>query len=304
MATNPISSTINAVRKVAVNTFGVDAFTTSGGSGLYNRARPSYPPQAIDKILSLLPNGRKAQVIEVGAGTGIFTSNFINHTSANDKIKSLIAIEPSSGMREAFNKNEGLLPYLSNNDAQKPNVQVKDGSFGEIPVPDGSVDIIVGAQCFHWAHPDYQSAITEFSRVLKPQTGILALIWNLEDRKTAKWVGGIRDLYEKYENDTPQYRLGWWKEMFNTQAYKDNFGEPEQFDYHLSHPTTVQGVVDRVWSKSYITAQSKEEQDKIAAGIKEILSKQDDGGDKKWIDEKEGVFEYPYETNLFIMKRK
>lgn len=60
-------------------------------------------------------------------------------------------------------------------------------------------------------------------------------------------------------------------------------------------------MIDRVWSKSYITAQPKEEQDKIASNIKEIL---ENGQGRVWIDEKEGVFEYPYETNLYLMRKK
>lgn len=61
-----IASGINAVKRAAVNTFGVDAFTTSGASGLYNRARPSYPPAAIQKILSTLPADiRDAHIVEV-----------------------------------------------------------------------------------------------------------------------------------------------------------------------------------------------------------------------------------------------
>jgi hypothetical protein len=55
--------------------------------------------------------------------------------------------------------------------------------------------------------------------VLKPG-GTLAFIWNLEDRKTARWVGKIRDAYEAYEQGTPQYRLDWWKAVYETQTYK------------------------------------------------------------------------------------
>lgn len=35
-------------------------------------------------------------------------------------------------------------------------------------------------QAFHWC-PDYDKAVAEFARVLKPE-GIVAFIWNLEDR--------------------------------------------------------------------------------------------------------------------------
>lgn len=203
-------------------------------------------------------------------------------------------------MRQAFEKNDGLIKYISAGEDAKPRVSVENGSFGDIPVSDASVDILIGAQCFHWADPDYQSAIAEFARVLKPN-GTLALIWNLEDRNKARWVGQIRDAYEKYESGTPQYRLGWWKKMFETEAYKENFDSPQQFDYRVVHPTTSQGVVDRVWSKSYITAQSQAEQDKIAEDVRRILEQ---GHGRTWIDKEKSIFEYPYETNLYLMRRR
>jgi hypothetical protein len=49
------------------------------------------------------------------------------------------------------------------------------------------------------------------------------LIWNLEDGKKAKWVAQNRDAYESYEAGTPQYRLGLWKEMFETGPYKVSY---------------------------------------------------------------------------------
>ena len=38
----------------------------------------------------------------------------------------------------------------------------------------------MNSQAFHWC-PDYDKAAREFARILKPD-GIVALIWNLEDR--------------------------------------------------------------------------------------------------------------------------
>lgn len=35
----------------------------------------------------------------------------------------------------------------------------------------------------------------EFARVLRPETGMIAFIWNMEDRDSAAWVGKVRDLY-------------------------------------------------------------------------------------------------------------
>lgn len=84
-------------------------------------------------------------------------------------------------------------------------------------------------------------------------------------------------------------------------ARQDNFAPPGTYDFTVAHPTSDQGVVDRVFSKSYITAQPKEEQAKIEASIREILHKNRDS--IRWIDEEGGTFEYPYATNLWLMKR-
>ena len=59
-------------------------------------------------------------------------------------------------------------------------VTVAEGTFDTTGVPDASADAIIIAQAFHWC-PDYNKAFIEFARVLKPG-GIVALIWNLEDR--------------------------------------------------------------------------------------------------------------------------
>ena len=37
--------------------------------------------------------------------------------------------------------------------------------------------------------------------------GKLVLIWNLEDRRV-EWVATLRDIYEKYDEHSPQYRKG------------------------------------------------------------------------------------------------
>jgi hypothetical protein len=46
-------------------------------------------------------------------------------------------------------------------------------------------------------------------------------------------------------------------------------------------------VIDRVVSKSYITAQTAEEQAKIGRNVVAILN---EGQDRKWIDEEQGIF--------------
>lgn len=69
--------------------------------------------------------------------------------NASTFIAQITAVEPASGMREAFSKNA----IFENQPGRKPQVEIVDGSFAEIPVATGSADIVVGGlthlRCWH-----------------------------------------------------------------------------------------------------------------------------------------------------------
>lgn len=47
--------------------------------------------------------------------------------------------------------------------------------------------------------------------------------------------------------------------------------------------------------------QSEEGKQKAAATVKEIVAR---GDGMKWIDQEKGVFEYPYKTQVVVVKQK
>ncbi|SCV71816.1 BQ2448_4510 [Microbotryum intermedium] len=317
MATTAVSATTAGGNEFT--SFAKDNFNQSGGSGLYDASRPTYPKQAIKDILAQLPN--RSTVVELGAGTGIFTRNFIDAVSTgaggNKAIEKWIAVEPSEGMRKGFkDKWDG-----------KSGVQMEcvDGLFDEISVEDAKADLVCIAQAFHWVGSDGSKAIKEIARVLKPG-GLCAMVWNLEDREQP-WVAKVRDLYEHHEagelahsrgmpvigerllnlwvaglcEGTPQYRLGLWKSIFQTEEYKSSFSEHSFKHYSQTLETNEDLVVNRALSKSYITSLSKEKQEELAEKIRDLVKGADD---KVWIEEGKGTFEYPYTTDLFTFTRK
>jgi len=107
-------------------------------------------------------------------------------------------------------------------------------------------------------------------------------------------------LYEKYENDTPQFRRDLWEATFETPSYKEYFQSEERHVTAHSIVTSYKGVEDRVCSKSYITVLPPQEQELLMEGIREVL----DRHEKVWIGEAQGRFEYPYTTTTIVMRKK
>ncbi|ELU36076.1 methyltransferase domain-containing protein [Rhizoctonia solani AG-1 IA] len=210
-------------------------------------------------------------------------------------------------MRETFNKR-----------TSDSRVTCLPGDFLKTGVEDGWADLVVIAQAFHWC-PDYDKAavsrplcfripILKLSTRPLPYSGRVCAHFEAKGysgihlepgRPRSSWVAKIRDLIEPYEQGSPQFRLGLWKAVFDTPSYKANFQSPETKIWDYVVPTTAQGVHDRAFSKSYIAVLQTPEADKVHQEIDRIL----ETSEKDWIDEKEGVFKYNYETFLVIMRR-
>jgi len=63
---------------------------------------------------------------------------------------------------------------------------------------------------------------------------------------------------------------------------------------------TMEGVVARGLSKSYISALPEGERKRVADALRNISETEQKTG----INEEEGVFEYPYETTVVTVHRK
>lgn len=125
----------------------------------YAKYRPNYPADALDAMLRGLPEPATLSAADVGAGTGI-SSRLL----ADPGVR-VIAIEPNRAMREAAAPHAG--------------VEWRDGVGEATGLPDGSVDLVLVAQAFHWFRQ--REAIAEFHRVLRAD-GRLALLWNNRNR--------------------------------------------------------------------------------------------------------------------------
>lgn len=324
-SSSTVSTGVAATANAGSNYAPRAGFDSSGACGLYHSARPDYPTEAIRAILTAgesSSQGKPLNIIEVGSGTGISTQSLLEGAASiaaeakdkNDedrlKIQRYLAVDPSVGMRQDWDKNikRELLPKLASSGlfaSAEHDFACVEGTFENLAAAlkdgkQGIYDLVFIAQAWHWC-PNIPASLNAIAEALRAAgRGHLALIWNMEDQseKTgAKWVKEVRELYEKYEADTPQYRHRYWASMYKEPALLEQFDIVEPKYYHRKLPTTIEGVKNRILSKSYITVLPEKEQRALTDRIEELLSSSDDVAlQRSWIDREKGIFEYPYET--------
>jgi len=135
----------------------------------YDRLRPGPSDEALDW---LIPEGA-ADVLEIGAGTGVLTRLLAQ------RVDHVTAIEPDDRMRAV----------LGTRDA---GVEVLAGRAEELPAASSSCDLVIAASAWHWV--DEERAVPEVARVLRA-SGRLSLVWSGPDRSVdwmrSLWAGGI-----------------------------------------------------------------------------------------------------------------
>ena len=271
---------------------------TADGALLYELGRPSYIDEAIEKIVDIceLRKISNSKILELGAGTGKFTTSFnsfISKTGLRQRI-SYIATEPSDGFlksNEELNISKFGSQYLS----------FKKGTGSSIPEESKTLDCVIAAQAFHWMANE--STLIEVNRVLKPRAPII-LLWNTYDYEANKWMKQIDD-----EILSPAYRLAGaprqqdrtWQQCFQTSKAVNLFDSPLDFWYaRHTHKLTREGILARILSTSVIFEQSPEEQSRTREHLASILNEHRDLESSR----KTGIFNLDYVVEVAWTRSK
>ena len=231
---------------------------------VYERARPSYPEEAVRWIAERIHLDERSTVADVGAGTGKLTRMLVA-THAR-----IVAVEPVEAMRAV------LLDRV-------PGSEVLDGTAEAIPLPDASADAITVAQAFHWF--DHERAIPELHRVLKPG-GWLVLIWNSRDMNDPL-QRGIEDLLAPLRDVAP-YQLGEeWREPLEASSL---FGPPEEAWFSIAQEMTAAGVGERVASTSFVAAMAPDDRARLLERVRQLTAG------------REEPFAFPYVTEVYLAR--
>jgi len=228
---------------------------------VYASVRPGDHPSLVERFIENYANG---VVVDVGAGTGIFTSQLVETGCIP------IAIEPVASMRNAII------------DAN-PTITVIDGAAENTGLDDDSVDTVVAAQAFHWFEHD--AALTEIERILRPG-GFLVCVWNVRN-ESVDWVRRYTDVVDRYAGDTPRHRTMQWRHAIDSSA---SFENVDDWSVPNPKPTTPQQVVDRALSTSFIAALDPDVQNEVLDEVRQIA---DAVGDS---------FDFPYRSEMQAWK--
>jgi SAM-dependent methyltransferase len=151
----------------------------------YVKYRPGYPDEVYKYLLASGAVKTGDTIADLGSGTGISSQLFLRPGHR------VYGVEPNAEMRAAAER-------LLSKDA---NFVSLAGSAEQIPLPDGSVELSVAGQAFHWFEPKATRA--EMVRILKPG-GQAALIWNMRDIEGSSFQKAYEDLLLEFGTDFKQ----------------------------------------------------------------------------------------------------
>ncbi|MBI2704640.1 MAG: methyltransferase domain-containing protein [Actinobacteria bacterium] len=228
------------------------------GAGDYEKARPSYAPEAIALIARTADLGPARRVLDLAAGTGKLTRQLVP-TGAD-----LVAVEPVAEMR-------ATLAELC------PGVEILDGTAESIPLPDHSVDAVTVAQAFHWF--DAPSALREINRVLKPER-TLVLMWNVRDERVP-WVKAFTELlvarsggrpYTPYHSIDETAGEAMTGDFVADIGAAGLFGAVSHAEFANPQRTSPEGVVARAASTSFVAALPEARRVALLDEVRELIA--------------------------------
>jgi len=238
----------------------------------YERARPSYPPDAVAWLAEQLRLGPGRRLVDLAAGTGKLT-RLLTPTGA-----ATTAIEPVEGMRRVLA-------------AALPAVPVVAGTAEALPLADASVDAVTVAQAFHWF--DAEAAFAELARVIPPGGGV-GLIWNARDR-SVDWVDQLWTIMDRIERRAPWRDHDRWSDV--ALGERAGFGPLRAATFWHTQRVTPDQIRDRIASVSHVAALPEADRQVVLDEITAVLATHPATAGRSELD-------IPYRVDAYACERR
>lgn len=217
---------------------------------LYQRFRPSYPGQLVDWILGTTRLAPPASVADVGCGTGVSTRLFA------ERGFDVVGVDPNEAMLASARERGGA--------------SYRVGEAAATGLPNGSVDLVIAAQAFHWF--DSPAALPEFWRILRPG-GWCSAFWNL--RGSSPFL----DEYDRFlRAHSTEYGV-LLKPAAALQSIRDSPGVVDVREAEFAHVQVLdrEGLFGRAHSSSYVV-HGVDDRDAFDRGLGELFDRYQTGG--------------------------
>jgi SAM-dependent methyltransferase len=224
----------------------VDPRAASGfgaAAAAYERGRPSYPPEAVERPAAGLGLDAASAVLDLAAGTGKLTRLLL------PRFARVVAVDPSAGMLEVLR-------------AALPEAEVRTGEAEAIPLPDAAVDGVYVGEAFHWFGT--AASCREIARVLRPGGGGLALAWNRAAWSGLPWHERYRALTDPPREAAGAFPAEDWRAAISASG---RFGPLMSGEVEHVHATTGAGLVALVASWSWIANLPDAERAEVLDGV-------------------------------------
>lgn len=209
----------------------------------YDRGRPGYPRAGA----AWLTGPEPLTVLELGAGTGKLTAELV--ALGHD----VHAVDPDPRMLAVLER-------------RLRGVRTSVAAAEQLPLVDGSVDVVVAAQALHWF--DLDRALPEIARVLKPG-GRIGAVWNQRDERIP-WVRRLGELIGTQDQLGDQS-----SDPAEPLVISGLFGYVESETFRFRQVIDRSSVLDLVGSRSNVLALGEEAR---AAKLAQVLAFYDDYG--------------------------
>lgn len=224
---------------------------------LYDRARPTYPPQMFDDLvaLSCVPDG--GRVLEIGCGTGQATRPMA------ERGYRITAVELGANLAAVAQRN--LAAY--------PNVDVQTAAFEDWPLPAEPFDLVMAVSSFHWL--DAATALPKIAAALRPSGAVAIVSGGHVEGGTSRFFIDVQDCYERHMPGTPPgLRLTKPEDLplGAPELEASGFFEPAQSRrYVWLRDFTAQTYIDELNTYSNHIALSEKNRGELLACISELI---------------------------------
>ena len=240
---------------------------------LYERARPGYPDQLIDDVVTLSGIEPTGRILEIGAGTGKATAAFASRGFE------MVCLEPGAAMAS----------FARAKVAAFPRVRVLSSTFEDWPLEAGAFDLIISAQAFHWIAPDVR--FVKSAAALR-NGGALAIFGNSVLCKRSPLRDALDDAYQRHAPELGRTPLASWHA--DAESVMKSFDDSGRFQpvrwlkYPWSIEYTTETYLGLLQTHSDHQILPPDELEPLLTAVGHA------------IDAHGGTIDIPYETHLYV----